>query len=422
MNKVKDEIDKKVSKNLKNEAFDNIRSMNKVKDEISALSSKLSTPYSNLAAGEVIQSLNILKTKVSQLDEAFPTNSLSLSVARSPEQLAFLTHTIRTAVYLKTPLLDSHHYSLDCSPLFSPTAINDSLIELRLHCTLPTRQFNALVLSKLVLSMHCPDGSHFQSKRILEEGTLAELIKKKNAFVSTPTSVMVQIKKPKNLIVNLEVKLLESDVLNSPRVISFLSNNGNDTLPQDMTRLDTTGTGQLCPADLDTTEMNTTPPSPQSVPATTTQLVPATKVPATTTLTTSCTPPVPTTPTSQDTVNTIRSDPAHNPSPSRYYSADPFASPHFPLQPTGPTPPNLSRQSSNIPVPLSPSHPSHCLTNFSPLDTSNPHLLLNASLAPGSQTLNATYLPDPCWDDSKWCISASPPSPSHSHTANTTCG
>merc|ERR1719427_66221 len=276
MNKVKDEIDKKVSKNLKNEAFDNIRSMNKVKDEISALSSKLSTPYSNLAAGEVIQSLNILKTKVSQLDEAFPTNSLSLSVARSPEQLAFLTHTIRTAVYLKTPLLDSHHYSLDCSPIFSPTAVNDSLIELRLHCTLPTRQFNALVLSKLVLSMYCPDGSHFQSKRVLEEGTVVEFIKKKNAFVSTPTSVMVQIKKPKNLIVNLEVKLLESDVLNSPRVISFLSNNGNDTLPQDMTRLDTTGTGQLGPADLDTTELDTPstlPPSPQSVPA---AIIPAT--------------------------------------------------------------------------------------------------------------------------------------------------
>merc|ERR1719427_353879 len=155
MNKVKDEIDKKVSKDLKNEAFDNIISMNKVKDEISVLSSKLSTPYTSLAAGEVIQSLNILKTKVTQLDEAFPTNSLSLSVTHSPEQLAFLTHTIRTAVYLKTPLLDSHHYSLDCSPIFSPTAINDSLIELRLHCTLPTRQFNALVLSKLVLSMYC---------------------------------------------------------------------------------------------------------------------------------------------------------------------------------------------------------------------------------------------------------------------------
>merc|ERR1719427_393204 len=219
--------------------------------------------------------------------------------------------------------------------------------------------------------MHCPDGSHFQSKRILEEGTVVEFIKKKNAFVSTPSSVMVQIKKPKNLIVNLEVKLLESDVLNSPRVISFLSNNANDTLPQDMTRLDTTGTGQLCPADLDTTEMNTAPPSPQSVA---TAQVPAT------TLTTICTPPVPSTPTSQDTVNTIRSDPAHNHSPSKYYSADPFVSTHSPLQPTGPTPLKLSRQSSNIPVPSSPSDQSNSLTQYAPVDTSNPLLLLNDSL------------------------------------------
>ena len=411
------DVDKKVTKDLKNEAFDNIRCMNKVKEEVAALTDKLSTSDVNIAAGEAIKSLNILKTKFTQIDEDFPTSSLSLSVSNSPERMSFLTHTVAEAVYLKTPTLDSHHYSLDCSPMFSPNAVNDSLIELRLHCTLPTRQFNALVLSKLVLSMHCPDGSHFQSKRILEEGTLAELIKKKKAFVSTPSSVMVQIKKPKNLIVSLEVKLLESNILNSPRVISFLSRNGNDTAPQDVTRLDTTGTGQLCQADLDITELDrntpsTAPTSPQSASA----QAPVTATLPTTTLATPCNQPV-TTVTSPETVNivNIRSDTEHDTSPGKHYTADPFGSPHSPLQPTGPTPPKLCRQSSNIPH--SPSDPSHCPTYLSSLDTSDPLLLLNASLAPGSQTLNATYLPDSCWDDSKWC--PSPPSTSLA-TANTT--
>ena len=390
------DVDNKVTKDLKNEAFDNIRSINKVKDEISALGAQLMTHDSNLAAGEVIQTINILKTKVTHLDESFPLSSLSLSVAHSPEQMVFLTNTIRAAVYLKTPLLDSHHYSLDCSALFSPTATKDSLIELRLHCSLPTRQFNPLVLSKLVLSMSCPDGSHFQTRRVLEEATVAELIQKKKAFVSTPTSVMIQIKKPKNLIVNLEVKLLESDILNSPRGISFLSNNADDTIAQDVTRLDTSGTGQLCQADLDITELDTpstAPVSPQSVPSV--QGIPSAIVLASTS-SPHPTQTIPSTGTSQDMVYT-----------------DPFGSPHSPLQPTGPTPPKLFRQSSNIPE-----SPSDCLTYYSPLDSSNPYLLLNASLAPGSLTLNATYLPDPCWDDSKWC--PSPPSPSHSHTAETT--
>ena len=170
----------------------------------------------------------------------------------------------------------------------------------------------------------------------------------------------------------MEVKLLESDVLNSPRVISF--QDANDTVAEDMTRQDTTGTGQLCTTDLDITELDIPIPAPESH-----QSVPA----------------VP-----------VWSDPAQPNSPSRYCSADPFDSPH---SPTGQTTTKLCQQSSNI--------PDH-LTYFSPLDSSNPYLLPNTSLDPGSLTLNASYLPDPCWDESKCC--PSPTSPSHSQTANTT--
>jgi len=380
------EVDKKVTKDLKTEAFDNIRSMNKLKCELKALEDELLTSASsNLEAGEVIQSLNNLKSEVSILEESFPASSLSLSVANSPEQMVFLTNTIKAAVYVKTPVLDPHHYSLDCSAMFTQAASKDSLMELRLHCSLPTRKFSPLVLSKLVLSLSCPDGRHFQSRRVIEEGTVAELIKKKKAFVSTPTSIMIQVKKPKNLVVTLEVKLLETDVLNSPKVFSFFSTSLDTTAVQDLTRLDTTGTGQLCQADLDITEIDYSRSA------------------------LSLTNPVP-------LISTKRYiTPSQTRQTTSSSSVDPFGSPHSPLQPTGPTPPKLCRQSSNISE--SPSEPSDCLTYFSPLDSTNPHLLLNASLAPGNQTLDTTYLPDPCWDDSKWCPSTSS---ANSQAADTT--
>ena len=120
------EVDKKVTKDLKTEAFDNIRSMNKLKCELKALEDELLTSASsNLEAGEVIQSLNNLKSEVSVLEESFPASSLSLSVANSPEQMVFLTNTIKAAVYVKTPVLDPHHYSLDCSAMFTQAASKD---------------------------------------------------------------------------------------------------------------------------------------------------------------------------------------------------------------------------------------------------------------------------------------------------------
>ena len=66
------DVDKKVTKDLKTEAFDNIRSINKLKCELKALEDDLLTSASsNLEAGEVIQSLNNLKSKVSILEEYF---------------------------------------------------------------------------------------------------------------------------------------------------------------------------------------------------------------------------------------------------------------------------------------------------------------------------------------------------------------
>merc|ERR1719233_1172096 len=153
-----------------------------------------------------------------------------------------------------TPELDPRHYSLDCSSISTPMDSSDSHIEIRVHCSLP-QEFNQQVLAKLVLCLYYPDANHVHNRRVLEEGSLDKLIKNKKAFLATPTTAVIYIKKPKNLVATIEVKMLETDVLNSPKVFNFLCSSNDTSTVQDMTRLDMTGTGMLCRADLDITEV-----------------------------------------------------------------------------------------------------------------------------------------------------------------------
>jgi len=369
------DVDKKVSQDLKMEAFDNIRSMNRLRQDILSLEEKLRSENWDPEESEVVEELSQLKNKANMFEESFSVENLSLSVSSSQDHMTFLSNTIRNAVYLKTPELDPRHYSLDCSPMFSPMASSDSHIELRVHCSFPTRQFNQQVLAKLVLSIYTPDGSHYQSKRVLEEGTINNLIRKKKAFLATPTTLVINVKKPKNLVATIEVKLLETDVLNSPKVFNFLCSSVDTSTVQDLTRLDMTGTGMLCRADLDITEVEEGPNNIETDP-------PGATTPSTST-------------------------------PASPNSANPFPIPSSSLQQSGPTQPKQRKQSS-------PSHDEQSdldqITYYSPLNRTDPHLLLNSSLTPGNRTLEASYLPDPCWDDSMWC--PSPPSSSTSNTNN----
>ena len=182
--------------------------------------------------------------------------------------------------------------------------------------------------------------------------------------------------------------LLESDILHSLRVTSFSSSeNINNSAPQDMISLDITCTGQLCRAEKTWWSWTWIKHHKRNL------LHALIQLPSSTRLALAgqrCTPLL--------QVVTVR---------SLLTVLTLLSSQLVPLLPRFPA-------SS----PTLPADPSFCLTYFSPLDTSKPHLVLNASLAPGCQTLNATYLPDPCWDDSMWC--PSPPSPSESMAANTT--
>ena len=67
--------------------------------------------------------------------------------------------------------------------------------------------------------------------------------------------MVINVKKPKNLVATIEVKLLETDVLNSPKVFNFLCSSNDISTVQDLTRLEMTGTGLPCKADLETSEV-----------------------------------------------------------------------------------------------------------------------------------------------------------------------
>ena len=134
-------VNKKVSQDLQIEAFNNIRSMSKLRQEIMSLQGKLKSEDLDSEEGGVVEQLNQLKNKASTLEESFSVENLSLSVIGNQDLLTFLSNTIKNAVYLKTPESDPRHYSLDCSSISTPMTSSDSCIEIKVHCSLP-QQFN----------------------------------------------------------------------------------------------------------------------------------------------------------------------------------------------------------------------------------------------------------------------------------------
>lgn len=134
-------VNKKVSQDLQIEAFNNIRSMSKLRQEVMSLQGKLKSEDLDSEEGGVVEQLNQLKNKASILEESFSIENLSLSVIGNQDLLTFLGNTIKNAVYLKTPELDPRHYSLDCSSISTPMTSSDSRIEIKVHCSLP-QQFN----------------------------------------------------------------------------------------------------------------------------------------------------------------------------------------------------------------------------------------------------------------------------------------
>ena len=134
-------VNKKVSQDLQIEAFNNIRSMSKLRQEIMSLQGKLKSENLDSEEGGVVEQLNQLKNKASILEESFSIENLSLSVIGNQDLLTFLGNTIKNAVYLKTPELDPRHYSLNCSSISTPMTSSDSRIEIKVHCSLP-QQFN----------------------------------------------------------------------------------------------------------------------------------------------------------------------------------------------------------------------------------------------------------------------------------------
>ena len=126
-------VNKKVSQDLQIEAFNNIRSMSKLRQEVMSLQGKLKSEDLDSEEGGVVEQLNQLKNKASTLEESFSIENLSLSVIGNQDLLTFLSNTIKNAVYLKTPELDPRHYSLDCSSISTPMTSSDSCIEIKVH-------------------------------------------------------------------------------------------------------------------------------------------------------------------------------------------------------------------------------------------------------------------------------------------------
>ena len=157
------EVDRKVSVDIKCEAFDSLRTMCKLQAEIEeetrAIQGQMVLPNQgsdgggtpNLeSGGEVIKRLNLLKSRVCEVEEV-----PELEVAHAPGNLPELAQLYQSTIYLRSRQLDAKHFRLDCSSLLKEAG---AVIEVRLHLTLPTRGFSTLVNNHLRLLIYSSSG------------------------------------------------------------------------------------------------------------------------------------------------------------------------------------------------------------------------------------------------------------------------
>jgi len=243
------EVDRKVSVDIKCEAFDSLRTMCKLQSEIEeetrAIKSQMVLPNQgsdgaipNLeSGGEVIKRLNLLKSRVSEVEEV-----PELEVAHAPGNLPELAQLYQSTIYLRSQQLDAKHFRLDCSSLPKEAG---AVIEVRLHLTLPTRGFSRLVNKHLRLLIYSSSGQGPEGRKKMVEASAGDLLKRGGgsdddwtvgepkyplAFMQSSRCLVVQLLRPHNAVVSVEASVFQAHVEDSPRVLSFTSNVVEDSV------------------------------------------------------------------------------------------------------------------------------------------------------------------------------------------------
>jgi len=216
------ETDNKVVKDLKGEAFDMIRSISKVIDEVN--------PQHNAQ-----QKNQFVKDKVKSLGLDEFLRSLDVSVSVQPGFMTSAMEKISDAIILDSPVLNSKQMILELPEKltsFQPVDYNPKYVDINIYSVSDSMTFTPLVLKQLVVEVTglMPDKGRF----VLEERSVWSMLEERKSKIGEDGGcITVQVRRPNNIFGRISVRVLGSNIVNSPILHQFYNENKEATAAND---------------------------------------------------------------------------------------------------------------------------------------------------------------------------------------------
>jgi len=231
------EVDKTIAKDLKGEAFDYLRGLRKINDEIvSFKSSLMNAPESDRNWKTEV---NSLKAKVESLEMEDFVQCLKISVGIQPGSMMTGFERVADAIFLETPALVSKGLSLDI-PELMPTHqakdFNPNYIEIKIYNLSDSSscKFSSMMLQKTMITM--TGQVHDIGTKVLEECSVEFKMEKKKAQISEDgKSLTIKLLRPRNMVAKISVHLLGSNIVNSPITHKFVHDEAAEPAMSNMT-------------------------------------------------------------------------------------------------------------------------------------------------------------------------------------------
>ena len=215
-----DQEDKTVMGELKGEAFDLLRLSHKFEEELQSL-----------AASD----LRSLQMKVERVGFKTFVDCLNLSVGSVPSGSMSFMEEVTDSIYLKTPSFSAKSFLLvipEKSPQFdrSNPEINPHHLEVQVHGSRDGPVLHPFLLKRLTVSVSCAVQGSLGTSRAhcLEESSLWGKLEKREGELVDGNTFKFFIKRPKNTLCKISVKLLTSNISNSPLTFQFLNEAQSD--------------------------------------------------------------------------------------------------------------------------------------------------------------------------------------------------
>ena len=233
------EVDKNIVKDLKGEAFDFLRGMRKINEEIAAFKDSLEkAPESNRSWKTEV---NAMKAKVANLEMEEFVSCLDISVGIQPGLMITGFEKVSDAIYLETPVLDSKAFYLafpEHLSTFEETNYNVNYFNIRIYSLSEDASFKltSLLLQKTIVTM---TGLVLDvGAKILEEGTVGSMMKKKKTELSEDGKyINIKLRRPGKMVGKISVHLLGSNIVTHFSIMRLPPTLLRATLPWEMRAL-----------------------------------------------------------------------------------------------------------------------------------------------------------------------------------------